>query len=116
MAQLVERSTEKPGAILIRVRVPDAARDFSGSQLSAQTLSRCPYSLLCAIARVNISAHVKNPRHWQPYQCLDTRRQAYCTRRNKQQMGSATPAAAVPYPGKATQISRKGQRNTLKKV
>ena len=29
MAQLVERPTEMPGAILTRVRVPGAARDFS---------------------------------------------------------------------------------------
>ena len=28
VAQLVERPTDKPGAILTRVRVPDAARDF----------------------------------------------------------------------------------------
>ena len=27
-------------------------------------------------------------------------------------MGSAAPAAALPYPGKATRIWRKGQRNT----
>ena len=30
---------------------------------------------LCAIAcikLINICAHVKNPKHWQPYQCLDT--------------------------------------------
>ena len=27
-------------------------------------------------------------------------------------MGSAAPAAAVPYPGKVTQILRKGQRST----
>ena len=33
-AQLVERHTERPGAILTRVRVPDAARDyFSQTQL-----------------------------------------------------------------------------------
>ena len=30
-------------------------------------------------------------------------------------MGSAALAAAVPYPGKATQISHKGQRNTTEK-
>ena len=29
IAQLLERLTEKPGAILTRVRVPGAARDFS---------------------------------------------------------------------------------------
>ena len=44
IAQLVERLTEKPGAILTRVRVPSAARDFSPSQLPVQTLLRRPYS------------------------------------------------------------------------
>ena len=29
VAQLVERPTEKPGAVLLRVRVSGAARDFS---------------------------------------------------------------------------------------
>ena len=29
IAQWVERPTEKPGAILTRVRVPDVAREFS---------------------------------------------------------------------------------------
>ena len=43
-AQLVERPTEKPGAILTRVRVPGVARDFCPSQLPVQTLLRCPYS------------------------------------------------------------------------
>ena len=39
IAQLIERPTEKPGAILSRVRVPGAARDFfSQSQLPVQTL------------------------------------------------------------------------------
>ena len=27
----------------------------------------------CAIACINIYVHVKNPNHWQPYDCLDTR-------------------------------------------
>ena len=27
---------------------------------------------LCATACINIRAHVKNPKHWQPYHCLDT--------------------------------------------
>ena len=40
IAQLVERPTEKPGAILTRDRVPGAARDFiSQSQLSVHTPS-----------------------------------------------------------------------------
>ena len=44
IAQLVERPTEKPGAILRRVRTSGAARDFSPSQLPVQTLLRCPHS------------------------------------------------------------------------
>ena len=32
---------------------------------------------LRAIAWINICAHIKNPKHWQPYPCLDT--QKYCT-------------------------------------
>ena len=43
-AQLVGHSTEKPGTILMWVRVPGAAKDFSPSQLSVQTLLQCPYS------------------------------------------------------------------------
>ena len=45
MSQLLQRRTEKPGAILTWVRIPSAARDFYPySQLSMQTLLRCPYS------------------------------------------------------------------------
>ena len=32
---------------------------------------------LCPIACINISAHIKNPKHRQPYHCLDTWK--YCT-------------------------------------
>ena len=35
----------------------------------------------CAIAYINICAHVKNSKHWRPYNCLDTRK--YCTRCQK---------------------------------
>ena len=41
-AELVVHATEKPGAILTRVRLPGAARDFSPSQLPVHTLLRCP--------------------------------------------------------------------------
>ena len=45
IAQLVERPTENTGAVLTRVRVPDAAKVFlSQSQLSAFSALRCPYS------------------------------------------------------------------------
>ena len=41
VAQLVEHRT---GTSLRQVRFPGAARDFSPSQLSVQTLLRCPYN------------------------------------------------------------------------
>ena len=47
IAQLVEWLTEKLIAILTRVRVPRAARDFSLPELTANAdykSSRCPYS------------------------------------------------------------------------
>ena len=80
IAQLIERQTEKPGAILTCVRAPRCGKGFfSQSQLSVQTLLRCLYSPPCAIAGISICAHVKNPQHWQPYHCLGTRQ--YCTHR-----------------------------------
>ena len=56
IAQLVERPTEKPGAILRRVRISGVARDFSPSQLPVQTLLRClvqcPLLLLLSLVMV----------------------------------------------------------------
>ena len=41
---MVECPTENPGAILTRVRIFGAARDFfPQSQISVQTVLRCPY-------------------------------------------------------------------------
>ena len=59
---------------------------------------------LCTIICVNICADITILMQWQSYHCLDTRKYYTLTR-----MGSTAPAAAVPYPGKATQISCKGQ-------
>ena len=56
---------------------------FSHSQLT-YTVSRSANSLAvsvqlpCAIARINICAHVKKSKLWQPYHYLNT--QKYCTR------------------------------------
>ena len=65
-AQLVERSTEKPGAILTRVRGPGPARDFS-PRVSFQC--RLSYGVRtppqCAIADINICALDKNLEHCQ---------------------------------------------------
>ena len=72
IAQRVDNPTGKPGAILLQVRVPGVARQASSADsliVSAQPLR--------AIACINICAHVKNLKHWQPYHCLDT--QNYCT-------------------------------------
>ena len=83
MAQLSEHRTEKPlSTILTRVRFPGAARYFflSQSQLPVQTLLivRCPYSPRAqSHSSTPVSVLVKNPEHWQPCHCLDTRN--YCT-------------------------------------
>ena len=71
---MVEHLTEKPGAMLTWVQVPGAARDFS-PKVSFQC--RPSYSVHTVPMSINICAHVKNPTHWQPYHCLDTRQ--YCT-------------------------------------
>ena len=44
---------------------------FFLSQLPVQPLLTVSVQPPCAIARINICAHVKNPKHWQPYHCLD---------------------------------------------
>lgn len=49
LTQLVERGTEKPGAILTRVRFPVAARDFlSRVIISVQFVLQCMYEGMCA--------------------------------------------------------------------
>ena len=78
MVQLVERPTEKPGAILTRIRIPDSARFlcccccFLPESTQLQTPLKVSAQLPCAIACINICAHVTNPEHWLPYHCLDT--------------------------------------------
>ena len=54
---------------------------------------------MCAVAFIIICAHVKNPKHWQPYHCLDTK-----ILHTLIGMGSAALVADVPYPGKVTRI------------
>ena len=60
----VGRASDRQTAPLMRVRFPRAARDFFfQSQLSVQTLLRCPNPppLPCAIACINVCVHVKDP-------------------------------------------------------
>ena len=43
----------------MQVRFPGAARDFSPSQLSVQTLLRCPYTP-CTVACIYICVHIED--------------------------------------------------------
>ena len=74
VAQSVERRSDTP---LTQVQLPGAARDFlPESTFSAHSLTVSAQPS-CAAACTNISAHVKDPKHWQPYHCLETGK--YCT-------------------------------------
>ena len=106
IAQSVECTTEKPGAILTWVRVPGVAnkKKFLLGQLSVQTLLRCPYS-------PRVQSHASTP---------------VCTLKIPPKlaaiplfghtsilhsligMGRAVlvPANVVPYPGKATRTKQ----------
>ena len=94
------------GAILMRVGVPGAAWDFGprvdfqADSLSAATQPPCAIACI----KFTICARVKNPEHWQPHQLR-------CTKilHTLIGMGSTALTAAMPYPGKATQISHMGQ-------
>ena len=99
--------------MLTRVRVPGAARDFSPSQLSMQTLFSITVSVQapCAIACINSCAHVKKPKHRQPLPLLVYTNVLHTL----VGMGSAALVAALPYPCKAIRISRKGKSSTKKK-
>ena len=106
IVQLVERPIEKPGAVLTRVRVPGAARDFS-SRVNFQcrlsygviTSPSSPASLSVRTLKIPTLAAIALFGHTKILHTLIG-------------MGSAALAAAVPYPGKATRISRKEQRST----
>ena len=104
IARLVERLTKKPGAILTRVRVPGAARDFS-PRVNFQC--RLSYGVRTAPGCNHIHQHLcarQNP--WTLaatllFQHAKIRHRLVGT-------GSAALAAAVPYSGKATHLSREG--------
>ena len=72
-AQLVERRNDKPGAVLARVGFLGAEKGyFSKSQFSSAGYLKLSVQPSWAMAPSNICAHVKNPKHWQPYHCSDT--------------------------------------------
>ena len=89
ITHLTDSPTEMPGAILMQVQVNGAANNFSARANFQCRLLRCPYATVCT----NMCAHIKNPKHWQPYH----KRLHTLTA-----MGGAALVAAVPYLGKVT--------------
>ena len=77
IAQLGERLTEKAGAIQTQGWVPGVAGIFSQSTSSATLLVLwCLYSshVQSHFACINSCVHIKNPKRWQLYYSLDTRK------------------------------------------
>ena len=113
IAQLVQRPTEKPGAILTSVRVPSAARIFfSQSQCSVQTLLLFSYSPCVTVLKyacINFCAALYKPQTLGYIQMAIPLFGHTKILQTLIGMGSAALAAAVPYPGEATRISSKGQ-------
>ena len=111
IAQWVERPTEKSGAVLTRVRVPDAARGFLPEPAS---------SVECLTLSVQPRVCIRKYQDRGSRQKSQTLTATPLFGHTKIQhtligMGSAALAAAVPYPGKATRISCKAQISTVKK-
>ena len=109
IAQLVERPTEKTAAKLRWVRFLIAARDFSPtvsfhSRLSygVRTMQLHASKSVGTLKITNTGCHIPLLGHTKILHTLV-------------RMGTAAHVAAVlPYPGKATRISRNGQWNTEK--
>ena len=77
VAQLVERRTGMP---LGRVRFPGAAREFSPRVNFQCRLSYSVCTLLCAIACINICAHIKDPVvHVRVWWIMETLKHPACT-------------------------------------
>ena len=75
--KLVQRQTDKPGGLYILltgVRFPGAARDFCPRVSFQCTLYCSVRAALRVQSHASTSAHVISPKHWQPYQCLETRK------------------------------------------
>ena len=100
VAQLEQHWTVMP---LRQLPLPGVARIFlSASTFSADSLMKSTQPS-CAIPGINICAYVKDPKHWQPYHCLDTRK--YRLHRNR---WSCSCSCCSLTQDKATQISHKG--------
>ena len=104
--QMVEHSTEKPGANAIRTWFESPVQQtFSPSVNFQCRLSYCVHTLhspLCALTCINICAHIESPKRWQLHLCLHFGHANIL--HTLIGMGSAALAATAPYPGKAIQI------------
>ena len=96
--------------MLMQVRVPDAARDFSPRVKFQSRLLWCLYSL-------HVQSHASTPVH-----TLKIPNTGSIPLFGHMKilhkltgMGSTAITATVPYPGKVTQICRKGQRSSKNK-
>ena len=91
-----------------------ATKDFScrvsfQCRLSLQSISNADSLYSCGVYTalcINICVNNKNHKHWQPYLCLNTWKYYMKTASHRTGVAAAL-LAAVPYPGKATQITRK---------
>ena len=105
---------EKPGAVLTRVWVPRCSKGFfSLCQLPVQTLLRSLY-------RPHFQSHTSTSGRTLKIPITGSHNIVW-THEDKilhtlLRMGSAALATAVPYAGKAFQISHKGQRSTNKQT
>ena len=94
--------------MLMPVWVPEVARDFTSRVNFQCRLIQCPYNPQRAIACISICVCVTNPKHWQPYHCLDTE-----ILQTLIGMVSAALVAAVPSPGKVTEFPAQGNSKVL---
>ena len=76
IAQLAENPTEKPVAV---VNTDVGSSPWCGMEFPPRVNFQYRFSSLtvsvqsqCAMACISSYAHIKNPKHWQPYHSLDT--------------------------------------------
>lgn len=70
---LVRFLTKKPGAILTQDQVPIVWQGIFLPEATSSAESLTVFmNTLRASTCISICVHAKNPKHWQPCECLDT--------------------------------------------
>ena len=108
IAQLVEYLTEEPGARPDRFEALVQQEVFL--PVSFQGTLTLSIQLACATTGINVCAHAQNPNPTGSNAIVWTPSQKYCLHR--QEWVVLLLQLLRPYPGKATQISHKGQGST----